>query len=524
MNDYGGLGILLEEKEPPPAALGDVPPANVAPPSQNIEPLQPKNEDLLPPLPDLDTSHPKEDLLPPLPNEDGPSHTEDLLPPLPSPNDLLPPLAEDRPSPLPEDSLRDSIIDSIASPNCNSPSLVRNNSEDDFQEPPQDLSEIFLQNSSFFDYELNSPNLNLNTDFHLFPSISSTTTSSHQSPNVTDTSVPTQATVLPPTNTSPLKRLKSLKNGIRKLSFSTSSASSVPPTSTPSSTSLNKLVRPTLNPIQTQTKFQDPATATINRHRHNSSRSSTASSSSSSSGTSSFVNTASTSLFVNQAPPVIVLNKTRKSRTISNCGSVITPLTPPLSSPVITLSENLGSSKRTLSSIEQNYFDTLNSKFSSAMVLDESELPNQFAASVSGTSSPSTSSSTPATARTRVSSISELNSASELLNYSTFLQQQKKSIVDAFELTRRHLIQSGWCSERDLNNLQLQQDSQTSQIDTKLLQIEEKLNKDHKLSMFNAAPMKKNRDVRRTSQESRDPPISPSLKVLESRCFSFADV
>lgn len=523
MNDYGGLGILLEEKEPPPVAGADheVPLENVAPANSLIsDPPPPKNEDLLPPLPNLDSVHPTEDLLPPLPHP-----SEDFLPPLPE----IP--LPDRLSPLPEDShLRDSIIDSIVSTNCNSPNLVRNNSDDDLQDEvqpqTQDLSEIFLQNPSFFDYEINSQNLNLNSDFHLFPSVSSTTTASHQSPNVTDISLPTQSTAVPPpTNTSPLRRLKSLKNGIRKLSFSTSNSSSnVASPSTSSSTSLNK-VRPTLNPIQTYSKFQDPATATINHHRHTSSRSSTTSTSSASSGTSSFVtNTGSTSIFINQIPS-IVPSKTRKSRAISNGAAMLTPLTPPLSSPIITLSENL--SKKTISSIEQNYFDTLNSKFSRAMVLDDSlDLANPFAASISGESSSSASSPIPMpTPRTRVSSISELNNANELLNYSAFLKQQKKSFVDAFELTRQHLIESGWCSDHDLNNLQLQQDSQSSQIDTKFLQIEEKLNKDYKMSLFNPIPIKKNRDVGRTlSMDFHDSPISPSLKVLESRCFSFADV
>ena len=158
------------------------------------------------------------------------------------------------------------------------------------------------------------------------------------------------------------------------------------------------------------------------------------------------------------------------------------------------------------------------------MVLDDSlEFAYPFSSSISGESSSSASSPMP-TPRTRVSSISELNNANELLNYSVFLKQQKKSFVDAFELTRQHLIESGWCSDHDLNNLQLQQDSQSSQIDTKFLEIEEKLNRDYKMSLFNPIPVKKNGAGRTLSLESHDSPISPSLKVLESRCFSFADV
>lgn len=44
---------------------------------------------------------------------------------------------------------------------------------------------------------------------------------------------------------------------------------------------------------------------------------------------------------------------------------------------------------------------------------------------------------------------------------------------------------SGWCSQYDLHNLQLQQDSSRCQIDTLILRIEERLNRDFDYSMLN---------------------------------------
>lgn len=122
------------------------------------------------------------------------------------------------------------------------------------------------------------------------------------------------------------------------------------------------------------------------------------------------------------------------------------------------------------------------------------------------------------TSHQRIKSISELTTLDELLDYSSFLHQQRDTVVHAFEVAHKRLQESGWCSTHDLQNLQLQQDTSLCQIDTKLLQVEEKLNADFDTSIFNNKPQQEKKE------KEKELPRSPSLKVLESRCFSFADL
>lgn len=130
----------------------------------------------------------------------------------------------------------------------------------------------------------------------------------------------------------------------------------------------------------------------------------------------------------------------------SRTNSYLTPTTPPINSPIITISENLQQLKKNLSDLEQCFFESIEDD--------------------------------------NVNSINELLIPQDLFNYSNYLKQSKKNTIEIFELTKKRLMESGWCSQHDLNNLQLQQDQSICLLDTKLLQIEEKLNQ-FDLSLLN---------------------------------------
>lgn len=455
-----GLGIVIEEKEPPPVSVD----------------LRDKKDDF-----SRIVEH--EILLPPLPDTN--------LQTSPSRSQMHSPMREE-----PEEQLEhiDELHESI-------------NSLDD-----QDTAQRLVP------YKLDSPKLKI----HSFPALtsnpSSTTTVTSNSTlkqhSQNSSSFPNLATLF----SQPLllsgisSPLRNLKSGIRKLSLGSSAPS-----------------RPSLNPIQTSlgnmslTASNSPVTSTpsyrapekvvnnqadtrdasYKRHSHNSSHLSM-----STSDTSSICSMNTTAATSSSACKVA-----KRSRTPSN--PLLTPLTPPLTSPVITLLENLSSTKKTLSEIENAYFETLNSQLLNGV--------NERNALLSLESSEGSAQLMHHHGRGRVSSITEMSSSADLINYSTFLLQQKKSFTEAFELAKLHLMQSGWCSEHDLNNLLLQQDTQVAQIDTKLLQIEEKLNRDYGVSLqskyASVTPTATNLRVKELAEHRTS--ASPSLKVLESRCISY---
>ncbi|CAN3375507.1 hypothetical protein DIURU_003649 [Diutina rugosa] len=129
----------------------------------------------------------------------------------------------------------------------------------------------------------------------------------------------------------------------------------------------------------------------------------------------------------------------------TRAASVATPLTPPLTSPVITLSDNLSSSKLNVSSIEQSYFT-----------------------------------------QRRARSVADLTTVEELMEYTAYLSGQRRQITDAYDATHQRLSSSGWCTSNDLDNLQIQHESSLCQIDTKLIQIEERLNREFGVSYIDA--------------------------------------
>ncbi|KAG7663572.1 uncharacterized protein J8A68_002821 [[Candida] subhashii] len=395
---------------------------------------------------------------------------ESLLPPLPT---------------APEDLINNERIPSVVSDDNHSSSHSRSSTIDS----KDDFNQIFIPNTSnFSNYVFDSldhqnppqdfPILTANLMNSAQSSMNSNNNISNNNNNNTNSSTATNnSNNNSSSSSSPLRKLRSLKNGIRKLSLSTHSnnnsitssttPSTTPTSATPATSRLSSVNIPNLAP---STPVENTG-----KHSHSSSTSSNSSFSQSSS-------------------------KNNRIRGLSHS----TTATPPLASPVITISENLSNSKRTLNNIEQNYFDSLNQKY-------------------------------------EIHSIEELTNIDDLLNYSNFLNQQKSSLDDVFKLAKQRLVDSGWCSEHDLNNLQLQHDSSRCQIDTLLLKIEEKLNREYSISLLGNRIISNNNTTpagklttpsssagsiptsRSIQLDEKSLGISPSLKVLESRCLAFPE-
>lgn len=250
-----------------------------------------------------------------------------------------------------------------------------------------------------------------------------------------------------PLSHSPLKRLKNLKRGIRKLSLSKSNAVAAAVTSTGPKTGLN---------INTNVDHTDG--------------------------------------FVSDSTADSLQSADRARPVVAN----ISPLTTPSSSPIVSLSENLSTSTKNISELEQGFF-----------------------ASVSGSD--------------KITSLEDMHKVDDLVKFLTFLNQLKVQTVDAFEVTRDRLVKFGWCSSYDLHNLEFQKDSSLLQIDTKLLQVEKRLNDDFNTSILSCSNGKVNKksnsisslsssidNISYSMESSR--PSSLSLKNLESRCFSFPEL
>lgn len=119
--------------------------------------------------------------------------------------------------------------------------------------------------------------------------------------------------------------------------------------------------------------------------------------------------------------------------------------------------------------------------------------------------------------------LTKLNTPEDLIDYLIYLSEHKKSVEEAFTVAKDRLLSSGWCSKHDIENLNLQRDVSLSQIDTKILKIEAKLNSDFNVSMLNninvLSSTKSNNG--RKSEDAREP-LSPSLKVLEKKYLLFS--
>lgn len=314
-----------------------------------------------------------------------------------------------------------------------------------------------------------------------------------------------------PTQTSPLKRLR---NGIRKISLSKShtppqlqlasslslSASNLISTGSALAASAqlaattmmapheHPVLRPLLTPLQTDTSALDGGTSSMESVTSGTLSSQTVASSLlatkvSSTNTTPQEQLSSYPYSSNQTP---VSTKSRH-RQLSASTSNSAALSHSLPQPVIMLSDNLNASSDLLA-VEQSFFDSLSSNSESSVA---------------------------------PSGIDNLQTSDDLIEYLIFLNKHKQSVDSAYEATKQCLTSSGWCSSHDLENLSLQRDLVLSQIDTKFLQIEEQLNSRFNLSMFKnsiqtaslAPPI---------SESPKESSLSPSLKVLESRCLSFA--
>lgn len=297
------------------------------------------------------------------------------------------------------------------------PSTAGSGNDDYFSFPmdAKDLDfESFKKNPK---YELDSPNLKIDPIFVDMGLV--------EQPRL---SLPS------PTNTSPLKKLKSLRNGIRKLSLSrTNSASN-------GSASIASIGIHSISTAATTLSNDTPSTnePSVSRRSYSPKRESIEQ------DALSCLSTAD-SLTLSEKP-------FRASLTSTNLAS---PTTPPVNaSPVITISENITSSKKNVSNIEQNFFDNLSNGLY------------------------------------KVSSVSELNGVQELVEYLAFLNQLRSLVNEAFKATRDRLIKCGWCSKDDLNNLQFQLDASLLQIDSKILKVEQILNELYNMSIMSDSQSK----------------------------------
>lgn len=365
----------------------------------------------------------------------------------------------------------------------------------------------FLLGKLYTSYELDSPSLNIENMPLQFPDPHPSPQNSHSASGAASGAA--GATNLPSSGSSPLRRLKSLKMGIRKLSLlkiTSPAFLSLLNTSTPAHELLALLpvakssfdeihtsahARPASSPLQPQQGHDTLLLAS------SSLRSLTFSGQSGHNGQNLTTSSTTTDSAKNHT---LTLGNGRR-RTLLNPMLALAALTPPIPSPVITLSENLSHSKKTLSDTEQSFFDNLQT----------SAAGSEVNLTHSGSRDDQV--------REKIDSIDKLSTSDELIEYSIFLHEHKKLIEDAFDATKDRLSHSGWCSSNDLENLALQRDSSLSQIDTKLLKIEERLN-----LRFNLLVLQNGGLVPVASKKSvpKTPSISPSLKVLESRCLSFA--
>ncbi|OBA20880.1 hypothetical protein METBIDRAFT_20078, partial [Metschnikowia bicuspidata var. bicuspidata NRRL YB-4993] len=173
--------------------------------------------------------------------------------------------------------------------------------------------------------------------------------------------------------------------------------------------------------------------------------------------------------------------------------------TTPLPLPVVTLSVDLSSTKKNMASVEQSFFDNWGAggadTASQALVATphdaDPDVPDKLAI---------------------------LSTPEDLMEYLVYLSLHKKSVELAYEVSKNRLVSSGWCSGHDIENLNLQRDSSLSQIDSKLLQIEARLNSEFNMSFLNSKHMQQ---VSPTQKCAPRAVMSPSLKDLENKCLYF---
>lgn len=373
MSDYNGLGIVLEEK---------INQSHLQENQQSMDMINRQPMDI-------------EVLLPPLPNEnlDDDDNRSGLGTSNDTTNKRISALITNPSTPVSDYSIE-------SSKDKDTIEVDANMDEDEISSTQHSF--FNHNNTSFSTYDINSPSINLENSL-VFPSVSNSTNNSTQS-----------------TNHSPLKRLKSFKNTIRKLSFNNKSMNNNTNNDGGSSTSTG----PTSVP-----------NSDVNHDSYKSSQSNIT-------GNINLITSGSNSINESIRPHINPINSHFKSNSHDSYDSTnlfeskmkcITPTTPPLSSPIITLSENLNICKENVDKIEQNYFETFK--------LDSSNLKG----------------------------------VENLESYYNYLINEKSTIEDTFNLTKNRLMKSGWCSQDDLNNLALQKKVQLEKINYKLDEVNDKL-------------------------------------------------
>ncbi|EGW30968.1 uncharacterized protein SPAPADRAFT_62872, partial [Spathaspora passalidarum NRRL Y-27907] len=343
MNEYGGLGIVIEENEEKTYAPDlNLKRPNILSNSNSMNSMMTQSTSVASsPMIIEENEHTEDQQIPVVEyaeqqdtnrNESTTTisrasiETESLLPPLP---DAIEDLTTSEKPPASTTTTTTTFEDSHSTHSNDS---ILSNKDAEYKKT------VYLTNNNpagnFSNYALDS--LNQNSSLQLFPRLSKSTLDESLSLNGslsatnTNKSSPqstngTTITANDSTNSnnstsshSPLKKLRSIKNGIRKLSLSNMNGSSNN-SSIASSPSTPKI--PNLS-------YTQPEPIHIHTHSHSHSNSTSSNSSYSSNSV-----------------------RSKRSRVPSQSS-------PPIMSPVITLSENLSSTKRTLNNMEQNYFDS----------------------------------------------------------------------------------------------------------------------------------------------------------------------
>lgn len=188
-------------------------------------------------------------------------------------------------------------------------------------------------------------------------------------------------------------------------------------------------------------------------------------------------------------------SKSRR-RTISRTDLALLA-TPPLPSPIVTVTDDLLLTMQNLAAADQRFFGSWpgGDGLAPPLALQSHELVLVRP--------------TPAD----IDAMLMLTSPDDLMDYLLYLKEHKKTVKLAYEVSENRLLTSGWCSGNELDNLAMQKDTFLSKIDSKLLRVEARLNAEFNMSSASTP------SSRRPRADYSAPALSPSLKDLELRCL-----
>lgn len=78
--------------------------------------------------------------------------------------------------------------------------------------------------------------------------------------------------------------------------------------------------------------------------------------------------------------------------------------------------------------------------------------------------------------RSRTASVNEAKGVQDIISYLQCLNQEKATIIEAYDTTKERLLNCGWCSEEEVSALQSQKEASLYNIDAKLSEVECALN------------------------------------------------